>query len=524
MPGPETGKPLRPWSLRGRPELLALIVLVVVLLLPIHWGLDPQWSWDVDNTAPGSVLRAIAARFGPTWSSSYGPVSYMVQAIPMVPLLVWFKVSGELGVPTSEPPWGFAHPGLSVAALTLAARAVSVLLATLLVVFVLRELRRSSASRHAWLAPVLFIGSATFVYYSRTTNVDIHYLFWLGLAFHLAERAERARGLFAAGAFAALAVCTKEQAAPFALVAVLLASRRGLRGVSPGLPAGLRSAILPIVAALLAYLIVWRLPMGVPGWLEHHRFVFADARYERTFAASAWGTLQLAARTLELFPLALGLPVLAGVVLALARRVSWRGLEARAIACALYLVTFLGGVGYVYPRFLLPLLLLFVPLTIRAVASLRPSAARATAVAFCVLAVAGGPVLDWVQCNDPRLALERWLAPRIRAGADVELAGNPHFQARVPGGRFRLVKPEALRREPRSPSARIVLQSSIDRAFFERDPSVDAVWGAVLRDPSRYAPEVVFEPPAIAWLVTELPVAPRVSAWVSRAPDPSRVP
>ncbi|MEO5988010.1 MAG: hypothetical protein ABIU54_01740, partial [Candidatus Eisenbacteria bacterium] len=217
-----------------------------MLLIPIHWGLDPQWSWDVDNTAPGSVLRAIAARFGPTWSSSYGPVAYMTQAIPMMALLVGFKLTGELGVPSSQPPWGFVHPEVSIAALTLAGRAVTVLLATLLVGIALREARRMGAARQAWLAPVLFIGSATFVYHARTTNVDIHYVFWLGLAFHLAERAQRKRELFGAGLCAALAVCTKEQAAPFAVVAISLASWRGLRGISPSLPASKRAAGLPI--------------------------------------------------------------------------------------------------------------------------------------------------------------------------------------------------------------------------------------------------------------------------------------
>lgn len=520
MPGPER-RPPSPW---GRQDLLTLILLIIVLLVPIHWGLDPKWSWDVDNTSPGSVLRAIAARFSPTWSSSYGPVAYMTQAIPMVPLLVWFKVSGELGVPSAEPPWGFAHPESSIAALTLAGRGVSVLLAVLIVWLALREIRRTSASGQAWLAPVLFAGSASFVYYARTTNVDIHYLFWLGLAFHLAERAERLRGLFAVGLCAALAVCTKEQAAPLALVAVLLASWRGLRGMPSGLTGGVRAAATPIAAAIIGYVALWRLPWGIPGWVEHHRFIFADARYERTFDVTVSGFLQLAEHTLRVAPLALGFPVVAGLGLVLATRVSWRGLEARAIGCALYLVMFIGAVGYVYPRFLLPLLLLFVPLTIRAVGTLRLPFARAATVMLCVLALAGGPVVAWLQCVDPRLALERWLAPRIAAGADVELAGNPHFQARVPGGRFRQVKPAALRRSPQSPTARIVLHSSIDRAFFERDPVVDAMWGAVLRDTSLYEPEVAFIPPPIARLMHGLPVAPWVTASVRRDPGHPEIP
>ncbi|MEO5989589.1 MAG: hypothetical protein ABIU54_11005, partial [Candidatus Eisenbacteria bacterium] len=268
--------------------------------------------------------------------------------------------------------------------------------------------------------------------------------------------------------------------------------------------------------AFLTYIAVWRLPWGYPGWSEHLRFILTDARYERTFAATPSGFLALAESALNMSPLALGFPVVAGAILALAIGTSWRGLEARAIACALYLVTFLGGIGYVYPRFLLPLLLLFVPLTLRALERLRPPFSRAIPIALCVLALAGGPVLDWLQLDDPRLALERWLAPRIAAGADVELAGNPHYQARVPGGIFRMVKPETLRASPHPPTAAIVLHSSIDREYFDRDPQVYAIWGAVLRDTSRYEPEVVFQPHLIAWLMSGLPVSPWLTAHVRR--------
>ena len=106
-------------------EPLALLVVAALLLAGITWGLHPQFSWDVDNTAPGSVLKAIAQKFGPHWSSSYGPIPYFTMALPMVPMLVAFKFSHELGKPSGTYPWGFAHPDFSVNALTLGARAMT---------------------------------------------------------------------------------------------------------------------------------------------------------------------------------------------------------------------------------------------------------------------------------------------------------------------------------------------------------------------------------------------------------------
>ena len=172
--------------------------LAVLLLAGITWGLHPQFSWDVDNTAPGSVLKAIAQKFGPHWSSSYGPIPYFTMALPMIPMLVGFKFSHELGTPSGTYPWGFAHPDFSVNALTLGARATTVLAALLIVAMAMREARRRGSGR-AWVAALLLAGSATFTYYARTSNVDVHYLFWAWAAFHLAEHGRRARTLALAG-------------------------------------------------------------------------------------------------------------------------------------------------------------------------------------------------------------------------------------------------------------------------------------------------------------------------------------
>ncbi|MFN8587662.1 MAG: glycosyltransferase family 39 protein [Candidatus Eisenbacteria bacterium] len=508
MDAPSPQGPPRPTS---PAEPLALLVIAVLLLAGITWGMHPQWSWDVDNTAPGSVLKALAQKFGPHWSSSYGPVPYLVMAAPMLPLLVAFKSSGELGQPSAAYPWGFAHPEWSVQALTLAARGTTLLAALLIVWMAMREARRAGSPR-AWLAALLLAGSATFVYYARTTNVDVHYLFWLWAAFHLAEHGRRLRTLAAAGACAAFAVCTKEQAAPFALVATLVAMRRAPR-LAPN--AGARAALLPPLAAVCAYALVWRLPWGLPGWREHLRFVFEDARYERTFAATPAGFAQLGLRTLELLPLALGWAAVMALVTALTRRLPWRGLEARAIACALYLLAFVAPVGYVYPRFLLPLLLFVVPLGTRAFAVLCEGNRRGLIAAYALIACTGGFALTCTQAFDTRLAVERWLAPRLAAGAQVEIAGNPHFQARVPADRLRIARPDSLAAAPRAPLGDIVLASSTDEAFLTHVPAVAAAFTAPLQDSSRWTKRV-FEPPFTARYVLGLPVAPRITSYERR--------
>jgi hypothetical protein len=117
----------------------------------------------------------------------------------------------------------------------------------------------------------------------------------------------------------------------------------------------------------------------------------------------------------------LGLPILVGIVLAIALRASWRGLGTRIVACLTYGLLFLGAIGYTYERFLLPFLLVGVPLAVRGyraafdVWATRPSW-RAVLVGLALgTALTGGPMMSWVMLKDPRYDVERWLSTSRQA-------------------------------------------------------------------------------------------------------------
>jgi hypothetical protein len=513
-------RPHAPWSAR-----LARAALLVVLVVPVWWGIHASAPWDVDHIAPGSVLKALAARFGPGWSSSYGPVPYELTALVYAPLLALMRLAHELGRPTGTYPWGFVHPDAAVAVLVVAARLVNLALALGVAALAAREAvpRAGEAGRApaawGWLVPLLLIGSPVFVYYARTSNVDLGSLFWVWLAFALAEtRTPSAARWAGAGAAAAFAVCTKEQVAPLVVAAGLTACVRAWRGDAAGALRGPRAAALVVAGAVVAYALAWELPLNLSGWLTHHRFLFETARYPRTFAATLTGFAALGARALALSPAAFGWPVLLGVPVALLTRPSLRGLGPRAAGAALYLVLFIGSVGYVYPRFLLPLLVLVLPVAARGLAeAVERWGARGRAVLTGLVvaaALAGGPVLDVVMLRDPRLAAESWLAREAPAGALVEIAGNPHFQARVPQGLGRLVTtPDSLRERPRGPRGDIVLVSSIDAYEFQREP-LRSVYADSLRPGGPYRLARVERPPRLAALLHGLTVAPEVEVYV----------
>jgi hypothetical protein len=499
--------------------------LALVLLVPIWWGLDSRFPWDVDHIAPGPVLKAMAARFGGQWNSSYGPIPYIVTGIGMVPPLLALRVAGELGVPSSTYPWGFRHPTASIGLLVLVARLVTLALALAAAWLSARAARRFAPATPGWFVPIALAGSATFAYYSRTSNVDMHALFWLFLAFDRLEQSpRRLRWLCLAGAAAAWAVCCKEQVTPIAIVILGTAMLRSVRGASRSALRRAGAALAVSAASALAYAAAWRLPWGFPGWLTHHHFLFEKAVYPRAYALDVEGLAGLALKNVEYLPLVLGPVLLIACALALFARVSWRGLAPRAIACALYLVWFIGTIGYVYPRFLLPLLLLAIPLGARAAQGVsealreRPEKARLVAAVAILLALAGGPVLSWTMLRDPRISVERWLEARVPPGAEVEIAGNPHFQPRLPPRLNPLfTRPADLTATPRPPLGDVVLVSSLDEYRFQRDPLLRARWWEPLHaipPLGEYAPPIEFRPDPVSWLIHGLPVAPKISLFI----------
>jgi len=489
-------------NLTGTPrdprERLALLALAITLLIPIGWGADGQFAWD-NSIVPTEVLRAMANGFSSSQLLTYGPLPYYLFAGAMATVLVPLKLLGELGTASPIYPWGFRHPEQSMTLLVTAAHLVTMALAMCLAVLALRRARPYGLG---WLAPILLLGSPVFAFYARTSNVDMHYFFWIWLAFFFCETATSVGGLRWAGVAAALAVCSKEQVAPLSLVAGLDAMWRASRLAPDGSrppdgaltsPRNWRAAASVVAAAVLAYVVAWRLPFAYASWHSHHEFIFHVAKYPRTYPATPRGLLELAIQVMGQLPEVLGMPVLIGVVLAIALRASWRGLGARSVGCAFYSVGFLGVIGYTYERFLLPFLLVGLPLAVRGYRAAfdawakRPAWRTALVSAAVLTSLLGGPLMSWVMLKDPRYDVERWLRSHVPDGTTIEIAGNPHYQARIPHSlNIVYARADSIRARPRGPIGELVLTSSIDRYSYERDPIVRKAWFESLLDVAQY--------------------------------------
>jgi hypothetical protein len=493
-------------------EKLAWAVLALVLLVPVWWGAHASFPWDLDNLAPGSVLKGLAVRFGHGWYSSYGPLPYYLMGAVYLPVLAVMKLVRELGTPSGVWPYGFRHPDFSIATLVVAARLTTVACALGIAWVSARRAREDDPDGPRWLVPLLLLGSAQFAYYGRTSNADVHALLWLFLG---AALAESARGslpkLCGAAAAAVAAVCCKEQSGPAAVVVGLACAWQASR--LPGRPERRLGAVLAVgLAALATYAVLWQLPFNLAGWRAHYEFLWKEALYPRKYPATPAGFIALFAKAGGYLPLALGWPVVVGVAFALARRVSWRGLGLRGWMVLAHLAGFVARIGYVYPRFLLPVLLLALPLAARGF-SLPPRARSSLAALVVVLGLGGGPLVSWLMLADPRLPAERWLRENVPAGATVEAAGNAHANLRVPH-QFRYVRTDEdeLLAHPRGPQGDVVVISSADSVYFARDPRVRAQWWEPVHDPAGGWREAArFERPFGAQAADEMWLAPGIT-------------
>jgi hypothetical protein len=522
---------------------LAWLVFVITILVPIWWGADGHYPWDIDCIAPGGVFRRMASRFALGQVTTYPPLPYYMFALVYAPALALLHLVGELGKPTSEYPWGFRHPQASMTALVVLARLVTASLAAGIVWLGVRRARLDALRGGGWIVPVLALGAPTLLYYGRTTNPDLLYVFWLFLGFALLEAAttsRRLRTLAWAAVAATCAVTCKEQSATAAVVIIAFAAYRAWSGrtssgvtvaggasperaVRTGASPDWGAAVLVLVSAALAYALIWRLPWDWSGYSQHVHIEFTSNDQgglvdPRHFPLTPAGIAAIAWHYLLLSPALFGWPILIGVVAAMVLRVGLSGLWPRVLAFALYLLTML-GVGYARPRFALPLMLLLLPLAARGLAaalelvSRRAGALRVPAIAAIVLlAFWGGPRLSLAMLTDPRLNAEDWLKNHSQAGARVEIGGNPRFSVRPsPSMDYSFSSRKELVANPRGPAGDFVVISSLDRWTFD-DPSLRAMWWDPLTTGGQYQMTAQFDQPAFVSDLAALPVAPTI--WV----------
>ena len=426
--------------------LAAATAAVAVLGFGVHIGTEPWRGWAPDEVTPKHALYAAGEWFSGGWTFLYPPFHFYLLSIlvsPFMALASWNWL--DLWAPDTE---NVMH---------VISRVFTVLMAGLLMVVTALIARRDLGQGRALLAALLLLTVPSFVFYSKTTNVDVPYLLWVAVSMLLFLRAAETRAVVdhaALGAAVALAVTTKDQAYGFfpgaAAVLLWLAWRETSQRLSitrrvmataldRRLWAGAATCLVLYVSLVG---IIWN-PQGVRG----HFDLVLTAESFRMFPRTPRGFIELAWTTAGLLPSTLG-PLctafgLIGFFVALRSADRFRSLLLLLPLALSYAFFVIGLIGYVYDRFLLGLAIvavLFAALGLDSTFRLIPrTTMRAAFVALCLLVGLAQPVLiNWRIATDSRLKVEAWMQQHLDDDPFVLGVGRQEYLPNLHPFRFQI--------------------------------------------------------------------------------------
>ena len=463
-----------------RRTLIFAAAVALLYGLGIFWGLPSALSAASDSPAPLGPLAFVAEYRDPSKSYIYPAVHQLLLVCVYAPIVIFCKLTGQLGSLSGAWPYGFKDPTAVFSAFILAGNLVSLAMGVG-VLLLLRRIRPTETYAD-WFAMTLTALGGVYTYYARVANLDVPYLFWWMLGYVCLWRylfderetwrregrrllAPTGRKLLALSAVAsALAIGTKDQAAGlilgFGLVLLFVAPR----GEEGGWMSRVRAAAFFSVALIAAYALVavatnpWR-------WVHHVRFVTSDHVLPE-FEQSVRGQIQLFGRAIirlshVMSPVGLLLGAAGLAVLWRARK--HRELLALALPAAAYYVSIIAKVRATEERYLLPIaLVLAVSAGVMVGAALAADVRRARWVRAGVLVLAAVALLQqfalgfvpvtYTQLFDARRALARDIDGFVPEGSPLLVADMPSFN--VPNRRvyerYKLTHPPGERLFPPS--------------------------------------------------------------------------
>jgi hypothetical protein len=424
------------------PALPVIIIGSLVLnAVALWWGL-PGGYWPPDELTPKDVAVALAQRFSHGWFERYPPFHFYVLAAVNFP--VWLMEQAGMVTPGGMP--GETLRAVLGRGVSLAAGAGTL---WLLCLCGLRLVGR----RATIFALLQFALTAPFVYYAKTGNLDVPYLFWFALAFWFLLRLLddlRLADFIGYGVAATLSIGTKDQAyGLFALPSLLILHRlwQAYRGEGRPLP-WLRALVdRRLLAgagiAVVLFALVHNFAFNWRGFVAHVDIILGGASQGyRMFPRTPAGEWDLLALTLRIVQRALGWPMLvtftAGLVVAWARPQTRRAALLITLPAASYYLTFIAVVGYNYDRFLLPVFFVLsmgAGLALDWWLSFGWSRALHRTLAWAVLAYSFVYVaqIDALMLRDSRYTLERYFAQVDRSGDAVGYVFPTLYNPRLDG-------------------------------------------------------------------------------------------
>jgi 4-amino-4-deoxy-L-arabinose transferase-like glycosyltransferase len=400
-------------------QLLFLLALGFLLItFGLMWGLPNLYDFAQDSVVPLGNLAQVSVPFEKVTAFRYPPFHFMLLKACFLPARGFLQLS-SLG----------ENPKVASTLFILTARLVSVAMA-LGVMGLLHAIgRRLWDERAGWAAALLFALSPVTLYYAKNANLDIPYVFWLALALFFYVRIlqeNRLRGYLWLGLSAALAVCTKDQAYGFILLMPVVFFLH-LRGK----PSALRSLVLAAVGFAVSFVAIHNILLDPAGFWRHVQVVVGPGSEGwRQFFRGPVGQLRLLVETTlrmaDAWTLAGLALAIVGLVVALREREHRRITLALLIPVVSYCLSFLAVIGYVYPRFVLPMLLVLALFAGRGAVYLWRSGRLGRIAAIALIAWIGlaGLSVDYAMSNYARYDAQKWLETHASAETRIFYIGD----------------------------------------------------------------------------------------------------
>jgi hypothetical protein len=447
----------------------------------IWWGLPG--SWVAIEMKPSYIFDGLSQHFSHGWFDAYPPVHFYLLTAAWGPLLLlsWMDRITFDGV-------------VGYGALVLTSRVVSLVMGAGLVVAAGICGTRAFGRRAGVIAAGIVALSAPFVYYAKTANVDVPYLFWwaLSMIFYLQLLDRGAMKDYVLFAIAAtLSVCTKDQAYGLYLLppAVIIeriwrANRADGRAHAFWRALVDRRLVTAAVVSAALFALCQNLLFNTGGFREHVRFIIGpgSAAY-RVYEPTLAGHLALLAQTARLIEISMGWPLFVagvfGVVLAIANRQRRRMAWWLVVPIASYYLGFINVILYNYDRFVLPMcfvLAIFGGLSLDRVLSQTArwrrvgSGVVAAAFAYTLLYAA---TVDVLMIEDSRYEAERWIKAHARPTDVVGISGLHEYLPRLDD--FPLDDISTLERLRREQPEFVVLNADYARAV-----PPETAWGQMI--------------------------------------------
>jgi 4-amino-4-deoxy-L-arabinose transferase-like glycosyltransferase len=410
-----------------------LLASLVLNLLGVWWGLPGKWV--PIELLPEYVIGGLQQHFSHGWFDAYPPLHYFVLTAAMSPFMA---LSWCCGISLDD----------SYTRMVLVNRLVSVAAGAGIVA------AACAAGEHAfgrraglWAAGIMAL-TTPFVYYAKTANVDVPYLFWFSLSLVYYLRVLKGgplRDYVLFATYATCSVCTKDQAyglyllAPIPIVVEIWRTNRRIQQPRAWLHAVTdRRVWIAAAISVVLFAALQNLIFDWDGFKAHVGFITGGGSANfRVFEPTFAGRRQLLMLTLDLTEQALGWPfaiaVLSGLAIALAHPETRRAAVWLVVPIVSYYLTFIDVIMYNYDRFMLPVCLvlaLFGGLAfdrLTATRKQRARAALAAAAALFAYTLLYAGAVDYLMIRDSRYQVDRWLKAHARPSDVVGTTGQREY-------------------------------------------------------------------------------------------------